>query len=81
MNDARSLFSPLGKAVSESAGDSPPEQLKVNSAPSARSEVIYDDVPCENNSPPDAGQCLLSVVDCPGQQIHHQKEYSHTSAL
>ncbi|KAG1961797.1 rho guanine nucleotide exchange factor 10-like protein [Pimephales promelas] len=43
-----------GKAVSESAGDSPPEQLKVNSAPSARSEVIYDDVPCENNSPPDA---------------------------
>ncbi|XP_067302428.1 rho guanine nucleotide exchange factor 10-like protein isoform X5 [Pseudorasbora parva] len=43
-----------GKAVSESAGDSPPEQLKVNSAASARSEVIYDDVPCENNSPPDA---------------------------
>ncbi|CAM4679772.1 unnamed protein product [Leuciscus chuanchicus] len=43
-----------GKAVSESARDSPPEQLKVNSAPSARSEVIYDDVPCENNSPPDA---------------------------
>lgn len=43
-----------GKAVSESAGDSPPEQLKVNCALSAHSEVIYDDVPCENNSPPDA---------------------------
>ncbi|XP_048033671.1 rho guanine nucleotide exchange factor 10-like protein isoform X3 [Megalobrama amblycephala] len=43
-----------GKAVSESAADSQPEQLKVNSAPPAHSEVIYDDVPCENNSPPDA---------------------------
>lgn len=54
-------LSPLGKAVSESAADSPAEQLKVNSAPPAHSEVIYDDVPCENNSPPDAGQCLLSI--------------------
>ncbi|XP_067227260.1 rho guanine nucleotide exchange factor 10-like protein isoform X3 [Chanodichthys erythropterus] len=43
-----------GKTVSESAADSPAEQLKVNSAPPAHSEVIYDDVPCENNSPPDA---------------------------
>jgi len=60
MEPSKSL-SPPGKAVSESAEDSPPEQLKVNSAPSARSEVIYDDVPCENNSPPDAGQCLLPV--------------------
>ncbi|XP_065141979.1 rho guanine nucleotide exchange factor 10-like protein isoform X1 [Paramisgurnus dabryanus] len=34
-----------GKPVSESEGDSSPEQLQVNTA---HSEVIYDDVPCEN---------------------------------
>ncbi|XP_073679114.1 rho guanine nucleotide exchange factor 10-like protein isoform X2 [Garra rufa] len=43
-----------GKAVSESAENSPSEQLKENSVPPAHSEVIYDDVPCENIMPPDA---------------------------
>ncbi|RXN02644.1 rho guanine nucleotide exchange factor 10 isoform X1 [Labeo rohita] len=43
-----------GKAVPESDESSPPDQLKETSAPPARSEVIYDDVPCENITPPDA---------------------------
>ncbi|XP_059383739.1 rho guanine nucleotide exchange factor 10-like protein [Carassius carassius] len=43
-----------GKAIPESEENSPSEQLKQNSAPPARSEVIYDDVPCENITPPDA---------------------------
>ncbi|XP_021329343.1 rho guanine nucleotide exchange factor 10-like protein isoform X4 [Danio rerio] len=42
-----------GKAVPESNGDSPPEQEKVNSTAPVRSEVVYDDVPCENITPPD----------------------------
>ncbi|KAF4096727.1 hypothetical protein G5714_022696 [Onychostoma macrolepis] len=47
-------LAPQGKAVPESDENSPSEQLKQNSAPPARSEVIYDDVPCENITPPDA---------------------------
>ncbi|KTF87770.1 hypothetical protein cypCar_00013609 [Cyprinus carpio] len=43
-----------GKAVPQSDENSPSEQLKQSSAPPARSEVIYDDVPCENIMPPDA---------------------------
>ncbi|XP_057218947.1 rho guanine nucleotide exchange factor 10-like protein isoform X2 [Triplophysa rosa] len=43
-----------GKPVSESEGDSSPEQPQVNTTPPAHSEVIYDDVPCENITPPDA---------------------------
>ncbi|XP_016373486.1 rho guanine nucleotide exchange factor 10-like protein isoform X2 [Sinocyclocheilus rhinocerous] len=43
-----------GKAVPESDENLPSEQLQENSAPPARSEVIYDDVPCENIMPPDA---------------------------
>ncbi|KAK2885639.1 hypothetical protein Q8A67_016476 [Cirrhinus molitorella] len=42
------------KSVPESNENSPPEQLKENSAAPARSEVIYDDVPCENITAPDA---------------------------
>lgn len=57
MNDTLGLTS-QGKAVPESDESSPPDQLKETSAPPARSEVIYDDVPCENITPPDAGQCL-----------------------
>ncbi|XP_058619038.1 rho guanine nucleotide exchange factor 10-like protein isoform X3 [Onychostoma macrolepis] len=51
---AQTGLAPQGKAVPESDENSPSEQLKQNSAPPARSEVIYDDVPCENITPPDA---------------------------
>lgn len=50
-------FSFLGKPVSESDGDSTPEQPQVNTTPPAHSEVIYDDVPCENITQQDAGLC------------------------
>ncbi len=60
-------LAPQGKAVPESDENSPSETLKQNSAPPARSEVIYDDVPCENIMPPDAGQCLTVGVICPDQ--------------
>ncbi|XP_052396677.1 rho guanine nucleotide exchange factor 10-like protein isoform X4 [Carassius gibelio] len=43
-----------GKAIPESDENVPHEHLKENSAPPARSEVIYDDVPCENIMPADA---------------------------
>ncbi|XP_043081329.1 rho guanine nucleotide exchange factor 10-like protein isoform X2 [Puntigrus tetrazona] len=43
-----------GKAFPKSDENSPSEQVKQNSAPPARSEVIYDDVPCENIMQPDA---------------------------
>uniref|UniRef100_A0A671NLY6 Rho guanine nucleotide exchange factor 10-like protein n=1 Tax=Sinocyclocheilus anshuiensis TaxID=1608454 RepID=A0A671NLY6_9TELE len=49
-------LAPQGKAVPESDENSPSEQLKQISAPPARSEVIYDDVPCENITPPDEVQ-------------------------
>uniref|UniRef100_A0A673KI01 Rho guanine nucleotide exchange factor 10-like protein n=1 Tax=Sinocyclocheilus rhinocerous TaxID=307959 RepID=A0A673KI01_9TELE len=61
MNDTLGL-SPQGKAVPESDENLPSEQLQENSAPPARSEVIYDDVPCENIMPPDAGQRLSMVL-------------------
>uniref|UniRef100_A0A8C1BGU8 Rho guanine nucleotide exchange factor (GEF) 10-like b n=1 Tax=Cyprinus carpio carpio TaxID=630221 RepID=A0A8C1BGU8_CYPCA len=43
-----------GKAIPKSDENVPPEQLKENSAPPTRSEVIYDDVPRENIMLPDA---------------------------
>ncbi|XP_016361072.1 rho guanine nucleotide exchange factor 10-like protein isoform X2 [Sinocyclocheilus anshuiensis] len=52
-------LAPQGKAVPESDENSPSEQLKQISAPPARSEVIYDDVPCENITPPDAGDDVI----------------------
>ncbi len=57
-------LAPQGKAIPESDENSPSEQLTQNSAPPARSEVIYDDVPCENTMPSDAGQCLTVGVIC-----------------
>lgn len=66
MNDILCL-SPQGKAIPKSDENVPPEQLKENSAPPTRSEVIYDDVPCENIMLPDAGQCLTMGIICPDQ--------------
>uniref|UniRef100_A0A672LBE9 Rho guanine nucleotide exchange factor 10 like n=1 Tax=Sinocyclocheilus grahami TaxID=75366 RepID=A0A672LBE9_SINGR len=52
-------LAPQGKAVPKSDENSPSEQLKQISAPPARSEVIYDDVACENITPPDAGDDVI----------------------